>query len=60
LIQFVKDVGRRLGVGGTPQEQSPQAPAAQARPDPDAQKASALVQLVEQMGFTVEDLGIRV
>ena len=60
LIQFVKDIGRRLGVGGTPQEQSPQAQAAQARPDPDAQKASALVQLVEQMGFTVEDLGIRV
>jgi hypothetical protein len=58
LIQFVKDVGRRLGVGDTPPAQSAQAPAAP--PGPDAQKATALMRLVEQMGLTVEPLGIRV
>jgi LysM repeat protein len=58
LIQFVKDVGRRLGVGDTPQAQSAQAPVAP--PDADAQKAAALVRLVEQMGLTVEQLGIQV
>jgi nucleoid-associated protein YgaU len=58
LIQFVKDVGRRLGVGDTPQAQS--APAPVAPPGPDAQKAAALVRLVEQMGLTVEHLGIQV
>jgi nucleoid-associated protein YgaU len=58
LIQFVKDVGRRLGVGDTPPAQSAQAPVAQA--GPDAQQAAALVRLVEQMGLTVEQLGIQV
>ena len=60
LIQFVKDVGRRLGVGDTPPAPSPQTPTAQPRTDPDAQKAAALVRLVEQMGLTVEHLGVRV
>jgi nucleoid-associated protein YgaU len=58
LIQFVKDVGRRLGVGDAPPAQSAQAPVAQS--GPDAQKAAALVRLVEQMGLTVEHLGIQV
>ena len=58
LIQFVKDVGRRLGVGDTPQAQSAQAPVAPTAPD--AQKAAALMRLVEQMGLTVEHLGIQV
>jgi nucleoid-associated protein YgaU len=31
-----------------------------AQPGPDAQKAAALVRLVEQMGLTVEHLGIQV
>ena len=58
LIQFVKDVGRRLGVGDTLQAQSADAPVAP--PGPDAQKAAALVRLVEQMSLTVEHLGIQV
>ncbi len=58
LIEFVKDVGRRLGVGDTPPAQSAQAPGAPQ--GPDAQKAAALVRLVEQMGLTVEHLGIQV
>jgi nucleoid-associated protein YgaU len=58
LIQFVKDVGRRLGVGDTPPAPSAQAPGAPL--GPDAQKAAALVRLVEEMGLTVEPLGIQV
>jgi nucleoid-associated protein YgaU len=58
LIDFVKDVGRRLGVGDTPSAQSPQASGAP--PGPDAQKAAALTRLVEQMGLPVEHLGIQV
>jgi nucleoid-associated protein YgaU len=58
LIQFVKDVGRRLAVGDTPPAQSAQAPVA--RPGSDPQKAAALVRLVEQMGLTVKQLGIQV
>ena len=58
VIEFVKDVGRRLGVGDTPPAQSADAPATP--PGPDAQKAAALVRLVEQMSLTVEHLGIQV
>jgi hypothetical protein len=58
LIEFVKDVGRRLGVGDTPPAQRTQAPATP--PGPDAQQAAALRRLVEQMGLTVEALGIEV
>jgi nucleoid-associated protein YgaU len=58
VIPFVTDVGRRLGVGDTPPAQSAQAPGAPQ--GPDAQKAAALVRLVEQMGLTVEHLGIQV
>jgi hypothetical protein len=58
VIEFVKDVGRRLGVGDTPPAQSAQAPATP--PGPEAQQAAALMRLVEQMGLTVEPLGIQV
>ena len=58
LIQFVKEVGRRLGAGDAPPAQSSQSGVAQA--GPDAQKAAALVQLVEQTGLAVEHLGIQV
>jgi hypothetical protein len=54
----VKDVGRRLGVGATPPAQSAQAPVG--LPGADAQKAEALVRLVEPMGLTVEPLGVQV
>ena len=60
LIQFVKDVGRRLGVGDTPSAQGAQPSGAPPGPGPDAQKAAALTRLVEQMGLTVEHLGIQV
>jgi LysM repeat protein len=58
VIEFVQDVGRRLGVGDTPPAQSAQAPATP--PGPEAQQAAALMRLVEQMGLTVEPLGIQV
>jgi len=58
VIELVKDVGRRLGVGDTPLAPSAQAPAMP--PGPDAQQAAALRRLVEQMGLTVEELGIQV
>ena len=58
MIEFVKDVGRRLGVGDTPPAQRTQAPATP--PGPEAQHAAALRRLVEQMGLTVEALGIQV
>jgi hypothetical protein len=49
LIQFVKDVGRRLPVGDTPPAQSAQTPVA--RPGSDPQKAAALVRLVKQQAY---------
>jgi nucleoid-associated protein YgaU len=58
VIEFVKDVGRRLGVGDTPSAQSAQVPATP--PGSEAQQVAALVRLVEQMGLTVEELGIQV
>jgi nucleoid-associated protein YgaU len=58
LIEFVKDVGQQLGVGDTPPAQSAQAPATP--PGSEAQQVAALVRLVEQMGLTVEELGIQV
>ena len=58
LIHFVRDVGRRLGIGDTPPAQSAQAPAAPL--NEDAQKAAALMRLVEEMGLTVEQIGVQV
>jgi hypothetical protein len=58
VIEFVKDIGRRLGMGDTPPAPSAQAPATP--PGPEAQQAAALVRLVEPMGLTLEELGIQV
>lgn len=73
LIQFAKNVGRKLGIGDGDddkkvQGQGPQAGAhAQQQPTPqqvqdlhDRRKAAALVKLVQSMGFQVQDLGVRV
>jgi len=72
LIQFAKNVGRKLGLGdddddkkkapgagktqAAPQGPSPQ----QVRELHDRRKAAALVKLVDSMGFKVQDLGVRV
>lgn len=74
LIQFAKNVGRKLGLGddddhkqkpGAPAGQKPQA--APAGPTPqqieqlnERRRAAALVKVIEQMGFKVTDLGVRV
>jgi hypothetical protein len=58
LIQSEKDVDRRFVVGDTPQAQSTQASVLLPRLGPDAQKAAALVRLVERMGLMVNRLGI--
>jgi hypothetical protein len=47
VIPCVTDVGRRLGVGGTPQAQSAHAPVAP--PGSDAPQAAALVRLVGEV-----------
>jgi LysM repeat protein len=73
LIDFAKNVGRKLGLGHEETAQQPaqaqpaqnaqanQASAQQqARDLQDRQKAGALVKLVNDMGFHVDDLGIRV
>ena len=54
LIDFVKSVGRRLGGDDTAQAQSPQSM------ESPEQKATALSNLVQQMGLHVENLDIRV
>ncbi|HWM93311.1 MAG TPA: peptidoglycan-binding protein LysM [Thermoanaerobaculia bacterium] len=70
LIQFAKKVGRKLGIGddddkkvqgqgaqqGQPAAPSPQ----QVRELHDRRKGAALVKLVQDMGFKVDDLGVRV
>jgi nucleoid-associated protein YgaU len=73
LIDFAKNVGRKLGLGHeehTAQQpahaqaaqapQGAQASAQQARDAQDRQKAGALVKLVHDMGLQADDLGIRV
>lgn len=71
LIQFAKNVGRKLGIGDDDDKkvagQGPQAGAHTAAPTPqqvqelhDRRKAAALVKLVQDMGFHVSDLGVRV
>jgi nucleoid-associated protein YgaU len=66
LIDFAKNVGRKLGLGHDDPKQPPQA-AAPGGPTPqqvrelqDRKKAAALVKLVNDMGFHVDDLGVRV
>ncbi len=71
LIQFAKNVGRKLGFGDDDdkkvQGQVPQPGAHAAAPTPqqvqelhDRRKAAALVKLVQDMGLHVDDLGVRV
>ena len=72
LIQFAKNVGRKLGIGDDDDDKKPaqptaQKPAAPQGPTPqqlkeqrERKKAAALVNLVNQMGFKVDELGIRV
>ena len=63
LIQFAKDVGRKLRLG----DDEPQQPAGGAGPSAqqvkdlhDRRRAAALVKVVEQMGFKVDDFSVRV
>ena len=70
LIEFAKNVGRKLGLGDDDkkvQGQGPQAGAHAAPPTPqqvqelhDRRRAAALVKLVQDMGFHVDELGVRV
>ncbi|MES1242222.1 MAG: peptidoglycan-binding protein LysM [Acidobacteriota bacterium] len=71
LIEFAKNVGRKLGLGDDDdkkvQGQGPQAGAHPAPPTPqqvqelhDRRRAAALVKLVQDMGFHVDELGVRV
>jgi len=70
LIEFAKNVGRKLGLGDDDDKQQKPAPGAatpQAAPNPqqvrelhDRRKAAALVKLVDSMGFKVQELGVRV
>lgn len=67
LIDFAKNVGRKLGLGDDEKQAQPKAQAPAGGPTPqqvaemrERQKAAALVKLVQDMGFKVDDLGIRV
>lgn len=70
LFDFVKNVGRRLDRDrdedkGKAQAQAPQPGAQQAaqkaaQDQRDRARAASLVKLVDQMGFKVEELGVRV
>jgi nucleoid-associated protein YgaU len=68
LIQFAKKVGRKLGMGddddrkvqGQPAQQGQHPNPQQVRELHDRRKAAALVKLVQDMGFKVDDLGVRV
>jgi nucleoid-associated protein YgaU len=67
LMDFVKNVGKKLKIGDQDDDKTPQAPAPAAGPSAqqvqelnDRKKAAALVKLVTDMGFKVEELGIRV
>lgn len=69
LISFAKSVGRKLGIGDD-DDKTPQAqPQAQGQQGPTPQqvkelherrRGAALVKLVTDMGFKVDDLGVRV
>ena len=70
LIEFAKNVGRKLGLGDDDDDkkQAPGAAKPQAQaPSPqqvqelhDRRKAAGLVKVIEQMGFKVIELGVRV
>ena len=63
LISFLKTVGRKLHLGGdepaaapTPQGPTPE----QIKDLHDRRRAAAVVKLIQEMGFTVDELGVRV
>lgn len=62
LIQFVKDVGRKLDLGKKPQEQArpaAQGPsAAELAQVAERKREAALVQLINGLGFKVRDLAV--
>ncbi len=71
LIQFAKNVGKKLGLGddddkkAAPGAAKPEAAAQgpspqQVRELHDRRKGAALVKVIEGMGFKVSDLGVRV
>ena len=72
LIEFAKNVGRKLGLGDDDNKQTHGAPAGKPQGAPagptaqqveelnERRKAAALVKVVEQMGFNVQDFGVRV
>jgi nucleoid-associated protein YgaU len=70
LIQFAKNVGRKLGIGDdddkkvqgqAPQQGQHAAPTPeQVRELHERRKGAALAKLVQDMGFHVDDLGVRV
>jgi nucleoid-associated protein YgaU len=66
LIQFVKNVGKKLKIGDQDDDKQAQAKPAQG-PSPqqvqelnERRKGAALVKLVNEMGFKVDELGVRV
>lgn len=72
LIDFAKNVGRKLGLGDDDDDKkaapaAPKPPAGPQGPSPeqvrelhDRRKAAALVKVIEGMGFKVSELGVRV
>jgi nucleoid-associated protein YgaU len=72
LIQFAKNVGRKLGIGDDDEKEKQQQQqrasqaqqaaqnAQQLKDQRERKKAAALVSLVNQMGFKAQDLGVRV
>ena len=67
LIQFAKNVGRKLGIGDDDDKKKQPAQAAAQQPNPqqvkelhERRKGAALAKLVQDMGFQVADLGVRV
>lgn len=72
LIDFAKNVGKKLGLGGDDDDKKKPAPAPggatppqgpspqQVRELHDRRRAAALVKVVEGMGFKVSELGVRV
>ena len=71
LFQFAKDVGKKLGIDldAHHQQKQPQAtpaaapaatPQASSQADQDRQKGAAIYQIIQQMGFKGDDLGVRV
>lgn len=70
LISFAKNVGRKLGLGDDDEKPASGAAKPQAAPQGptpqqvqelhDRRKAAGLVKVIEQLGFKVSELGVRV